>query len=54
MAEDADYAGGIDMRTPTTGFVFKVYGGAVVWGSKRKVPQLILLWRLSLELPVML
>jgi hypothetical protein len=33
---DADYAGDLDMRASTTGFVFKVYGGAVVWGSKKQ------------------
>jgi hypothetical protein len=33
---DADYAGDIDTRASTTGFVFQVYGGAVVWGSKKQ------------------
>ena len=33
---DADYAGDIDMRASTTGFLYKVYGGAVVWGSKKQ------------------
>ena len=33
---DADYAGDIDMRASTTGFVFKVYGGSVVWCSKKQ------------------
>jgi len=33
---DADYAGDLDTRASTTGFVFKVYGGAVVWGSKKQ------------------
>jgi hypothetical protein len=33
---DADYAGDLDMRASTTGFVFRVYGGAVVWGSKKQ------------------
>ena len=30
---DADYAGGIDTRKSTTGFVFIVYGAAVSWRS---------------------
>ena len=34
--EDADYAGDLDARASTTGFVFQVYGGAVVWGSKKQ------------------
>jgi hypothetical protein len=33
---DADYAGDIDMRASTTGFLFQVYGGTVVWGSKKQ------------------
>jgi transposase InsO family protein len=33
---DADYAGDLDARASTTGFVFQVYGGAVVWGSKKQ------------------
>lgn len=33
---DADYAGDLDTRASTTGFVFKVYGGSVVWGSKKQ------------------
>lgn len=33
---DADYAGDLDTRASTTGFVFRVYGGAVVWGSKKQ------------------
>jgi transposase InsO family protein len=33
---DADYAGDLDTRASTTGFVYKVYGGAVVWGSKKQ------------------
>lgn len=33
---DADYAGDLDMRASTTGFVFQVYGGSVVWGSKKQ------------------
>ena len=33
---DADFAGDVDMRASTTGVVFKVYGGAVVWGSKKQ------------------
>ena len=33
---DADYAGDIDTRRSTTGFVFVLYGGAVTWCSKRQ------------------
>lgn len=33
---DADYGGDLDCRRSTTGFVFKVYGGAVLWGSKKQ------------------
>lgn len=33
---DADYGGDLDTRASTTGFLFKVYGGAVVWGSKKQ------------------
>ena len=33
---DADYAGDLDTRASTTGFVFKAYGGSVVWGSKKQ------------------
>jgi len=33
---DADFAGDVDMRASTSGFVFKVYGGAVVWSSKKQ------------------
>jgi hypothetical protein len=33
---NADYAGDLDMRASTTGFVFQVYGGSVVWGSKKQ------------------
>lgn len=33
---DADYAGDLDIRASTTGFVFQVYGGSVVWGSKKQ------------------
>jgi hypothetical protein len=33
---DADYAGDLDMRASTTGFLFQVYGGSVVWGSKKQ------------------
>jgi uridylate kinase len=31
---DADYAGNIDTRKSTTGFVFILHGGAIVWRSK--------------------
>ena len=33
---DADYGGDLDCRRSTTGFVFKVYGGPVIWGSKKQ------------------
>ena len=33
---DADYAGDLDTRASTTGFVFRVYGGSVAWGSKKQ------------------
>jgi hypothetical protein len=32
---DADYAGDCDDRCSTSGYVFKVYGGAARWGSKK-------------------
>lgn len=32
---DPDYAGDLDTRASTIGFVFKVCGGAVVWDSKK-------------------
>ena len=31
---DADYAGDLDTRRPTTGFVFILSGGAISWSSK--------------------
>jgi len=31
---DADYGGDLDTRRSTTGYVFKVAGGAVLWSSK--------------------
>jgi hypothetical protein len=31
---DADYAGDLDHRHSTTGFVLSVFGSTVVWGSK--------------------
>ena len=33
---DADYAGDVDTRRSTTGFVFILFGGAVSWSSKRQ------------------
>jgi hypothetical protein len=33
---DADYAGDLDHRFSTTGYVLSVYGSAVVWGSKKQ------------------
>jgi len=33
---DADYAGCLDTRKSTSGFVFKINGGAVNWGSKKQ------------------
>jgi hypothetical protein len=33
---DSDFAGDVDSRKSTTGFVFMVNGGAVSWGSKKQ------------------
>jgi hypothetical protein len=33
---DADGSGDLDDRKSTSGFVFQVYGGPVVWGSKKQ------------------
>ena len=33
---DADYAGDLDTRRSTTGYVFIMHGGAVCWSSKRQ------------------
>jgi hypothetical protein len=33
---DADYAGDVDTRRSTTGYVFTLYGGAISWQSKRQ------------------
>ena len=33
---DADFAGDLDQRFSTSGFVFFVYGGAVAWSSKKQ------------------
>lgn len=33
---DADFAGDLDTRASTSGFVFFVYGGAVAWSSKKQ------------------
>lgn len=33
---DADYAGDVDTRRSTTGFVYTIAGGAVCWSSKRQ------------------
>jgi hypothetical protein len=33
---DADYGGDQDHRFSTTGYVIRVFGGAVVWGSKKQ------------------
>jgi transposase InsO family protein len=33
---DADYAGDLDTRRSTTGYVFTLYGGAICWTSKRQ------------------
>ena len=33
---DVDWAGDLDQRRSTTGYVFSLFGGAVSWMSKRK------------------
>jgi hypothetical protein len=33
---DADWAGDMDQRRSTTGYVFKMFGGAINWMSKQK------------------
>jgi len=33
---DADWAGDVDGRRSTTGFIFTVNGGPVAWASKRQ------------------
>lgn len=33
---DADWGGDMDTRRSTTGYVFKVHGGAIAWKSKRQ------------------
>ncbi len=33
---DADYAGNVDTRQSTTGFIFTLHGGPVAWSSKRQ------------------
>jgi hypothetical protein len=33
---DADYAGDLDTRRSTTGYVFTLHGGAICWTSKRQ------------------
>jgi hypothetical protein len=33
---DADYAGCLDTRRSTSGYVFKLNGGPVIWGSKKQ------------------
>jgi hypothetical protein len=33
---DSDFAGDVDSRKSTTGFVFMLNGGAVSWGSKKQ------------------
>jgi len=32
---DADWAGDLDQRRSTSGYVFSLFGGAVSWMSKR-------------------
>ena len=33
---DADWGGDMDTRRSTTGYLFKVFGGAVAWKSRRQ------------------
>ena len=33
---DADWAGDLDQRISTSGYVFSLFGGAVSWMSKRQ------------------
>ena len=33
---DADWAGDLDQRRSTSGYVFSLFGGAVSWMSKRQ------------------
>jgi hypothetical protein len=33
---DADHAGDIDTRRSTTGYVFNLFGGAIIWSSRRQ------------------
>lgn len=33
---DSDWAGDLDNRKSTSGFVFTMYGGAISWNSKRQ------------------
>jgi hypothetical protein len=33
---DADWAGDLDNRRSTTGYIFKIFGGAVAWKSRRQ------------------
>jgi len=33
---DADWAGDLDQRRSTSGYVFNLFGGAVSWMSKKK------------------
>src|SRR4051812_546770 len=33
---DADWAGSIDNRKSTTGYVFTLHGGAITWNSKKQ------------------
>ena len=34
---DADWAGDLDRRRSTSGYVFNLFGGAISWMSKRQV-----------------
>ncbi|XP_073041999.1 secreted RxLR effector protein 161-like [Primulina eburnea] len=44
---DSDYAGCIDSRKSTSGYIFMLAGGAVSWRSAKQTLLLLPLWKLS-------